>query len=358
MIASSILLALAIVAPKDGETVPTIKDGHKAYLRDKQSERFLRMDNLTDRRKFLCVGSMQMPLKLEWSGDTNAVYGLTVSTDGMGDENFVLTNRTKAYLTNLQLGSRYQLTVRNMNSGESAMACFLTEDVAPRLLRAEGVANFRDFGGWRTTDGRAVRENMIYRSAGLRGSSSKPKGGLFSRGVEPGPRRVTDAGIATLRNEFRIRTELELRTPQETEGMTASVLGADVTWMHIPFAAYDLIDNTVRGREPFAKIFRVFLDEKNYPILVHCSGGRDRTGTLAFLLNGLLGVSEEDLCRDWEMSVFSDVDVNFTSDRIVRLMNYLKTFPGQTLQEKIESYARSCGVTDDEFGKFRALMLK
>ena len=357
MIASSILLALAIVAPQDGATVPTLRDGHKAYLRGGRTERFLRMDNPSDRNKLFAIGAGQQPLAFEWTGDTNAVYGLTVSAEGGTDESFVLTNRTAAYLTNLQLGCRYRLTIRNEASGESASATFFTEDAAPRLLRAGGVSNFRDLGGWRAADGRKVREGMIFRSAGLR-ASSKSKGGLFSRGIELGVQRVTASGIATLRSEFKIKTDLELRTPQETAGMTSSVLGSDVSWVCISFAAYDLIDNAVRGKEPFAKIFRVFLNEGNYPILMHCSGGRDRTGTLAFLLNGLLGVSEDDLCRDWEASIFSDAGVNFTSDRIVRLIDYLKTFPGQTLKDRVEAYVRSCGITDDEIGKFRTLMLK
>ena len=140
--------------------------------------------------------------------------------------------------------------------------------------------------------------------------------------------------------------------------METTLLGPDVQWVCVPFAAYDFVDNAVHGREPFAKIFSLFADGKNYPILMHCSGGRDRTGTLAFLLNGLLGVSEEDLCRDWEMSVFSGVGAQFRSDRIERLVAYLNKRPGRTLREKIESYARGCGITDEEIAAFRAIMLE
>ena len=64
MIASSILLAIAIVAPKDGATVPTQRDGQKAYLEEKRTERYVRMDNPADRAKLLAIGSTQKPLKL------------------------------------------------------------------------------------------------------------------------------------------------------------------------------------------------------------------------------------------------------------------------------------------------------
>ncbi|MBR5388667.1 MAG: tyrosine-protein phosphatase, partial [Clostridia bacterium] len=50
------------------------------------------------------------------------------------------------------------------------------------------------------------------------------------------------------------------------------------------------------------RIFYYLTDEKNYPIYVHCNAGADRTGTVAFLINGLLGVSFEDLTRDFELT--------------------------------------------------------
>ena len=356
----SIVAALAIVAPKDGATVPTLREGQKAYLEEARSERFVRMDNAADRAKLLAMGATQKPLKLEWSGETNAVgavYELSIVADGREEDSFVLTNRTTAYVTNLELGLTYHWMVRERESGESATATFTTEAEPPRLLRAGGVANFRDLGGWRTQDGKTVRGNMIFRSAGLRGSS-RMKGSFFRRTVELGERRVTADGLAALRDDFKIKTDLELRTSQETSGMTGSLLGAGVVWRNIPFAAYELIDNTVRGREPFAKIFELFTKEENYPVLMHCSGGRDRTGTLAFLLNGLLGVSEDDLCRDWEASVFSDPGMKFSSARIQGLIDYLKAMPGETLQARIEAYVKGCGISDAEIAAFRAIMVR
>ena len=357
MIASLLLLALAIVAPKDGATVPTLRDGQKAYLEEKRSERFIRMDNPADRAKLLQIGATQKPLKLEWSGATNAVYELTVEADGGTAESFSLTNRTTAYVTNLELGRAYRWTVRQSGTEDSATGAFTTESEPPRLLRAGGVSNFRDLGGWQTADGKTVRENMIFRSAGLR-SSSKMKGSFFRRTVVLGDRRVTKEGISTLNRDFKVKTDLELRTPQETAGMAGTVLGEGVSWKNISFAAYDLIDNTVRGREPFAKIFEIFTKEENYPVLMHCSGGRDRTGTLAFILNGLLGVGEDDLCRDWEASVFSDAGMKFNSGNVQRLMDYLKTMPGETLQARIEAYVRGCGISEAEIAAFRSIMLK
>ena len=351
-----ILAALAILVPKDGALVPTQRDGQKAYFSCDRAERWHSMDTPDLRVRVSAVGATQRPLELAWSDDkTNAVYTLKVVRESGAADVFAVTNRTKVYLTNLELGARYRWSVSE--GRDTVSGSFVTEDATPRFLRADGVRNFRDIGGWRTEDGQRVRQNRIFRSAGLRSSATMEGNMLFTTKVIPGAQRVTDAGLATLRDEFKIKTDLELRTPQETAAMHTTLLGPGVTWVNESFAAYDFIDSPSRGKEPFARIFRVFTDEANYPILMHCSGGRDRTGTLAFLLNGLLGVAEDDLCRDWEATIFSDSGTKFTSDRIVRLLDYLKTYPGDTLQTRIEVFARNCGVTDNEIAAFRRLML-
>lgn len=351
------LAALALVAPKDGATVPTLKGAQKAYFAGTRDERHLRMGDPSDRVRLAAVGATQRPLELAWTADeTNALFVLKVVREGGALEVFSVTNRAKVYLTNLELGARYHWSV--FDGRDTAAASFVTEPDAPRFLYAGGVSNFRDLGGWRTADGRRVRENRIFRSAGLRFSSRMEGGSFFTKKVVTGARHVTDAGLATLRDDFGIRTELDLRTPQETAGMTSTLLGPHVRWVREPFVAYDVIDSFSRGKEPFGRILRLLADEASYPVLAHCAGGRDRVGTLAFLLNGLLGVSEEDLCRDWEASIFSDSGEKFEPTLLRRLLDYLKGFPGETLQARIEAYAKSCGVTDDELAAFRRLMLE
>ncbi|NIY15095.1 MAG: hypothetical protein GWM98_09415, partial [Nitrospinaceae bacterium] len=58
-------------------------------------------------------------------------------------------------------------------------------------------------------------------------------------------------------------------------------------------------------RDEYLKIFQVFADRENYPVLFHCVGGADRGGTVAFLLNGLLGKDREHLIRDFELTTLS-----------------------------------------------------
>ena len=62
------------------------------------------------------------------------------------------------------------------------------------------------------------------------------------------------------------------------------------------------------ARSAVVEVMNAFINDPNYSLYFHCRIGADRTGTLAYLLEGLLGVSEEDRYRDYEMTVFFGLD--------------------------------------------------
>ena len=140
--------------------------------------------------------------------------------------------------------------------------------------------------------------------------------------------------------------------------MTGSPLGDSVTWFHYSSHAYGGMQSR-HGKEPFTKVFKVFLDEKNYPIAFHCIAGQDRTGSVAYILNGLLGVSEEELYLDWEATGFWNPDVHFCHRaRFDHLVSGFEKLPGKNLREKIEGYILSLGFTAADIEKFRSIMLE
>lgn len=289
-----ILAALAIVSPKDGDTV-----------------------------------SAQKPLRLVWDGPTNAVYLLSVALDGDEPQLFSLSNRVDAWIANLESSSRFYWSVRRAGSLDSAMAHFVTGNELPRRLFADGVAGFLDLGGWRTDDGHQVRQGRLIRSATLRD-------------------RVTEAGISTLRTDFAVRTDVDLRPARDVLREKGSVLGEDVRWKSIPFESGLRMDDAVRGREQFAKVFGLLIEKESYPVLFQDADDSVRSDTLAFLLNGLLGVSEEDLRRNWRSSQSS----------LAGLLACLQVFPGATLKARITAYAQGCGIDASEIEIFRSLMLE
>lgn len=93
----------------------------------------------------------------------------------------------------------------------------------------------------------------------------------------------------------------------------------------------------------------------------------DRTGTVAFLIEGLCGVSEADLAADFELTSFSrfgkrrcyDYDEGARHPRYGSLVTAVKSRPGATLAEKIEDYAiRACGLRPEEVAAIRRCLVK
>ena len=169
---------------------------------------------------------------------------------------------------------------------------------------------------------------------------------------------MTDGNRAFLRDALGIRTDIDLRRNDECVGMDGSPLGKDVERIHVSSGQYEYMSRS-NSRASFEKVFRVFLDERNYPIDFHCAGGQDRTGSLAFILNGLLGVAEDDLLKDWESTVFWNPRTGFSHEkRMDRLMAVFDAYPGATVNDRIAAYVKSVGFTDADIARFRELMLE
>ena len=271
------------------------------------------------------------------------------------DEGYVLP------IYNLLIGVPYYYTISD-GVNTSAVLTFSIEDAAPRNLFVEGVDNIRDMGGWPTEDGGCVRQGLACRSA-------HPNTENTARGSNE--MLITEASFETLLG-LGIRTQIDLRSMDSSE-MTESDFGPDVTFVLEQFTEVPeevIMDPTVdhiakqseifsdeNGRAAIADVFRHFADEENYPIVVNCSAGRDRTGLITFLLNALLGVSEEDLYRDY---MFSNLSVrresrgleNYLSNDLGQIIDY----EGDALSEKAYNYMLDIGLTEEEIASIIRIM--
>ena len=112
-------------------------------------------------------------------------------------------------------------------------------------------------------------------------------------------------------------------------------------------------------RASAALAFSLFVDKTNYPIVFHCIGGTDRTGTFAYLLEGLLGVDEEDLIRDYEMSFIGGGGVDKRHyGWLETLIKAVRALPGDTIPEKLEGYFLSLGYTKEQIRFVREFLLE
>ena len=185
----------------------------------------------------------------------------------------------------------YYWKVVGDNGGESKIDKFHVADLPMRVLSVEGAANIRDVGGWKTLDGKKVAYGKLYRGGMLNGHNGGPK--------------LTEDGIYTMAQRLGIKLELDLRSTSDSSGQNSNYFNENAPYEMIPLGQYDPILSSSSAKSALKQIFELLADENNYPIYYHCNAGADRTGTLTFLINGLLGVSYEDLTRDFETTSFS-----------------------------------------------------
>lgn len=94
-------------------------------------------------------------------------------------------------------------------------------------------------------------------------------------------------------------------------------------------------------------------------VIYHCSLGRDRTGTLSFILLALLGVSRKHVDMDYELSGFSSLSdagtpQKRTSANYTGLANYFASFGKSSLRDNVVKWALKAGLTIDELNAYRS----
>lgn len=221
----------------------------------------------------------------------------------------------------------------------------------PRIFFFPDVPNFRDEGGWTVADGMQIRRGRVFRS------SCMNEGACWYRGIRAGT-LISESTRNYITDQIGVKTDLDLRSESECAGMSESPLGRGVRYINIPSKSYGGLASQ-EGREAFSRVFRVFLDESNYPIVFHCAYGRDRAGSVAFVLGGLLGMTFNDLVADWNVSGLWYCGPSFTYERkLSRLVQVFDQYDGADLNSRIESYVLSLGFTREDISAFRHLMLE
>jgi len=176
-----------------------------------------------------------------------------------------------------------------------------------RIYPLEGVRNFRDFGGYASRYGGAVKPGLLFRS-GHYGEAS-------------------EADIAAI-EALNIALQADLRRPDEREKQPGrwSALntithdgGREVDAPHTRFLQevevnaeaadgwmntyYQLAPYKAHHTEMFADWFRELAAlDGDQAGLVNCAAGKDRTGILCALTHHVLGVSEQDIREDYELT--------------------------------------------------------
>jgi protein-tyrosine phosphatase len=173
-----------------------------------------------------------------------------------------------------------------------------------RHIRFDALHNFRDLGGYTTTDGHQVRAGRLYRTDSL---------GKLTEAT-PDWSRFLSLGI---------RTVIDLRYPWEIENRGRipdhpSFAYHNLSIEHRPYNQATLTSDVDPGpylserylevAQDGTKEIRIALElvakaaESDTPLVFHCASGKDRTGLLAALILGLLGVPDETIIEDFTLT--------------------------------------------------------
>jgi len=293
------------------------------------------------------------PANVTWTRDeASIIQKVTVSEDSLFSSSRTLSikNSISSYgIYNLEPGKKYfwktTAQYRSKEQKEIATSSFQTTG-RRRFLKIDGVCNVRDLGGIATADGsKRIKYGLLFRGGEMNGHHKDYDGNWC---------RISDAGIDEMR-WVGIRAVLDMRTAEEAEYITSSPLGEDVSYVRFENANTYYYDKFWENRV-YLDALQWIIDElrAGRPVYFNCIYGADRTGTLAFIVEALLGVSENDLSVDYELTSFSYGLENaprrrgpknaVTVIKYRQMVEHILTstdFSGNTLQEKIRNFCLS-----------------
>ncbi|MEJ2102832.1 MAG: tyrosine-protein phosphatase, partial [Desulfobacterales bacterium] len=203
--------------------------------------------------------------------------------------------------------------IRELDQGSPCYFEILPENgagiiIGERRLPLQGSVNFRDLGGYQTSDGRRIKWGKLFRSDHLS--------------------RLTHDDLVFLQRlkiqcvcDFRTLTEIRKRPdrfPLSTTGkhfhlpidhlkfdptdLFEKLKRGDTGWLTREFLIKGYISNIDRYSTVWSEVFKRLAEPDNLPLVFHCTGGKDRTGTCAALILLTLGVSEKTVIYDHGLS--------------------------------------------------------
>ena len=224
----------------------------------------------------------------------------------------------------------------NIVNGKIEQSGTLKATGACRMIKSASAFNIRDLGGW-DCDGGTVKYGKLFR------------GGEVSINDRP-----------VLVDFLGIKHDINLRGKEEATWIV-SPLGDDIYFHIYDGYAWYSISNSKLLKEILMDVFNAVTN--NEPVYFHCSAGADRTGTVALILEAILGVSQSDIDKDYELTCFySGVDTDLQARRRnesewTGLIEQINALAGNSFRDKILNWVASLGFTADEINAFRTAMI-
>lgn len=203
-----------------------------------------------------------------------------------------------------------------------------------RMIQLKGTRNTRQLGGLPCRDGK-VADGQLIRSGALCFASRADAEKLLGYGIN---------------------TIIELRMPSEIarDGADKSYLTRGIpNRLNWPMGnshgtGQEAYTSYMEDNGPlFARYFELLARKQSYPILFHCSAGKDRTGILSALTLELLGTPREVIYDDYLHSKRITPKLKVEREWLDEVFKPVDAAGG------IEPYLKSLGLTEDHFKAIR-----
>lgn len=211
-----------------------------------------------------------------------------------------------------------------------------------RMIYAPSISNIRDIGGWKTTDGKYIRYGLIYRGGELNGGHVATANDI---------KRLRSLGVGA---------EIDLRIDYENGAGTSAFNFTSGTFY---FAnGNDCFPENLSSQDSYAhwkSEFDLIMANlrKGKSIYFHCIWGADRTGLLSMLLEGLLGVPQDQSNKNYELTSFSLAGQRVRNTQN-EMYNCILDQSGATVQKKFNTFfVEKLGVSQSDIDEFRTIML-
>jgi protein-tyrosine phosphatase len=243
-------------------------------------------------------GNLEVSWELDGGGPVEVAVGPTPEAIDHASPRAVVDDGDRVVLHELGPGRHY-VSVAPAGGGSGVVA-------AERLVTLEGTLNFRDLGGYRTAGGGRTRWGRVFRSDALHRLTVEDVAILGQLGL----RVVYDLRHDVERTKQpsvlpeSVRREVVSIGGEATQNkeITERILDGEVEAIDDAFMAAVYVQMAERDAATFGRLLTGLTDPDGLPALFHCTAGKDRTGVTAALLLSALGVPDETVLDDFELT--------------------------------------------------------
>lgn len=250
-------------------------------------------------------------------------------------------------ISNLRPNANYHFEV-TAGGNKIKEGSFKTTGHVHQVFFYKQVRNARDLGGWKTKDGsKTVKYRKVYRGGRLQANT------------------LTSKGIKEIQAEG-IKAQLDLRGKSDV--LSAPAIADMDFCAPVIEEGYSTLLKSDQAKAKQCFEFIASSVHANKPVYFHCSLGRDRTGTIAMMVLGILGINEGDISKEYELTQFAPHGWA-TSDgektKMTRKADYDEAAKyiwslanGGSFADGMQNYLLSIGVSQDTIDQFRSDMLE